>query len=61
MIITDKKIDLSVETYLIEDLDKIIKTIKKFSEKHIITDNEKILSKKMKQMLLALKIMKKFY
>ena len=46
MIITDKKIDLSVETYLIEDLDKIIKTIKKFSEKHIITDNEKILSKK---------------
>ncbi len=46
MIITDKKIDLSIETYLIEDLDKIIKTIKKYAEKHKITNNEQVLKKK---------------
>ena len=43
IVISDKKIDNEVKTFQLEELDKIFKIIEKFSEKHTITDNEKLL------------------
>ena len=43
MIITDKKINGDIKSYPIENLDEITKMIKKFSEKHHVTNNEETL------------------
>ena len=46
IVISDKKIDTSIETFLIEDVDKIFEIIEKSSQKHKVTDNEKLLTEK---------------
>jgi len=46
IVISDKKIDPSIETFLIEDVDKIFEIIEKSSQKHRVTDNEKLLTEK---------------
>lgn len=43
IIISDKKIDDNIKTFQIEELDKIFQIIEKCSEKHTITDNERLL------------------
>ncbi len=43
IVISDKKIDDVVETFQLEDLDKIYQIIEKCSEKYTITDNETLL------------------
>jgi len=40
IIISDKKIDGSAKTFLLEDFDKITQIIEKYSQRHKITDNE---------------------
>ena len=46
MIISDKKIDETIKTYTIEDIDEIIENIKKYTERYIISDNEELLKGK---------------
>ena len=43
IIISDKKIDEKTKSYLIENTEEIIKIIKKYSEKHMVTENEEYL------------------
>jgi hypothetical protein len=44
IVISDKKINDDIETFQLEELDKIFQIIEKFSEKHYITDNETLLA-----------------
>lgn len=43
IIISDKKIDNNIKTFQLDEIDKIFQIIEKSSEKHIITENEKLL------------------
>ena len=43
IIVSDKKIDDSVETFRIEDVEKIFEIIEKYSQRHKVTDNEILL------------------
>ena len=43
IIISDKKIDGSVQTFLLDDFDNIAQIIEKYSQRHKVTDNEILL------------------
>ena len=43
MIISDKQINGSVQTFLLDDFDKITQIIEKYSQRHKVTDNEILL------------------
>lgn len=45
IVISDKEIDSSVKTFLLEDFDAIAKAIEKYSQRHKVTDNEILLNK----------------